>query len=127
MGYKGVILAPALPNESQLVLQCRAECRSCSSEASTASPRGCNLAAADFDLEPLPDLKSDRPFELKLRQDKPNGPLFADVTFIIQYRPIVPKYGDQEWYCRSESLMWVRIGLKEPKLMEIWQINISFS
>ena len=124
MGYKGVILAPALPNESQLVLRCRAECRSCSNATSTTSPRGCSLAA--FDLEPLPDLKSDRPFELKFRQDKPNGPLFADMTFLIQYRPIVPKNGDQEWCCRSGSLLWVCIYLEEPKLMEIWQINISF-
>ena len=103
MRYKGVILAPAHPNESQLVLQCRAECRSCSSATSTTSPHHCSPAA--FDLEPVPDPKNDRPFELKLRQDKTHGPLFADVTFLIRYRPRVPKYGDQEWCCPSESLM----------------------
>ena len=103
MQYKGVILAPALPNESQLVLRCRAECRSCSRATSTASTQRCSPAA--FDLEPIPNPKNDRPFELKLRQDKTNGPLFADVTFLIRYRPIVPKYGDQEWCCPSESLM----------------------
>ena len=101
--YKGIILAPALPNESQFVLRCRTECRSCSSATSTASPQHCRPAA--FDLEPVPDLKSDRPFELKFRQNKTNGPLFADVTFLIRYRPRVPKYGDQEWCCPSESLM----------------------
>ena len=103
MRYKGVILAPTLPNESQLVLRCRAECRSCSSATSTASPQRCRPAA--FDLEPVPDKKSDQLFELKFRQDKPNGALLADVTFLVRHRPIVPKYGDQEWRCRSESLM----------------------
>ena len=100
---QGVILAPVLPNKSQLVLRCRAECRSCSSATSTASPRRCRPAA--FDLEPVPDKKSDQHIELKFRRDKSNGPLLADVTFLIRHRPIVPKYGDQEWRCRSESLM----------------------
>ena len=108
---QGVILAPVLPNKSQLVLRCRAECRSCSSATSTASPRRCRPAA--FDLEPVPDKKSDQHIELKFRRDKSNGPLLADVTFLIRHRPIVPKYGDQEWCCRSESLMWVCSGLKE--------------
>ena len=103
MRYKGVILAPALPNESQLVLRCRAECRSCLTATSTVSTQRCRPAA--FDLEPVPDLKSDRPFKLKLRQDKSNGLFFADVTFLIRYRPRVPKDGDQEWCCTSESLM----------------------
>ena len=103
MRYKGVILAPALPNKTQLVLQCHAECRSCSSATLTMSPQRCRPAA--FDLEPVPNLKSDQPFELELRQDKSNGPLFADVTFLIRHRPIVPKDGDQEWCCPSESLM----------------------
>ena len=96
--YKDVILAPALPNESQLVLRCHAECRSCSS--ATSSPRRCRPAA--FDLDPLPNRWSDRLFELKFRKDKSNGRLFADVTFLIRPRPIMPKY---EWRCRSESLM----------------------
>ena len=100
---KGVILAPALPNKSQLVLRCHAECRSCSSATSTVSPQRCRPAA--FDLEPVPDRKSDRPFELKFRRDKSNGPLLAVVRFLIRHRPIVPKYGDQEWRCHSESLM----------------------
>ena len=52
MRYKGVILAPALPNKSQLVMRCRAECRSCSSAISTASTQRCRPAA--FDLEPVP-------------------------------------------------------------------------
>ena len=103
MGFKGVILAPALPKESQLVLRCRAECRSCSSATSTASPQRRRPAA--FDLEPVPDYKSDRPFELKFRQDKSNGALFADVTFLIRHRPMVPRFYEQEWRCRSESLM----------------------
>ena len=103
MRYKGVILAPALPNDSQLVLRGRAECRSCSSAMSNATPQ--RRSSAAFDLEPVPDLKNDRPFELKLRQDKSNGPLVADVTFLIRHRPIWPNYGDREWCCRSESLM----------------------
>ena len=103
MRYRGVILAPALPNETQLVLQCRAECRSCSSATLTTSPQRCSPAA--FDLEPVPDPKSDRPFELKLQEDKSNGLLVADVTFLIRHRPRVPKHGDQEWGCLSESLM----------------------
>ena len=103
MRYTGVILAPALPNESQLVLRCRAECRSCLSVTSTANTRRCRPAA--FDLELVPNLKSDQPFELKLRQHKSNGALVALVTFLIRYRPRVPKYGDQEWCCQSESLM----------------------
>ena len=103
MRYKGVILAPALPNESQLVLRCGAECRSCSSATSTASPQHCRPAA--FDLEPVPDEKRNQLFELKFQQDKSNGPFLADVTFLIRHRPIAPKYGDQERRCRSESLM----------------------
>ena len=110
MQYKGVILAPALPNKSQLVLRCRAECRSCSNATSTAgserwSSKRCRPTA--FDLEPVPvsDLKSDQPFELKFRQDKSNGPLLADVTFLIRHRPIAPRYSDQEQRCLSESLM----------------------
>ena len=103
MRYRRVILAPALPNETQMVLQCHAECRSCLSATSTTGPQRCRPAA--FGLEPVPDLKSDRPFELKFRQHESNGPFLADVTFLIRHRPIVPKYGDQEWCCRSESLM----------------------
>ena len=105
MRYKGVILAPAptLPNNSQLILRCHAECRSCSSATSTARAQRCRPAA--FDLEPVPDPKSDHPFELKFRQDKSNGSLIADMTFIIRYRPRAPKYGDREWCCPSESLM----------------------
>ena len=103
MRYKGVILAPALPNESQLVLRCRAECRSCSSATLATSLQRCRPAA--FDLEPVPDRKSDPLFELKFRQDEPNSPLLADVTFQIGYRPIVPKWEDKEWCCRLESLM----------------------
>ena len=103
MRYKCAILAPALPNETQMVLRCHAECKSCSSATSTTSTQRCRPAA--FDLEPVPDLKSDQPFELKFRRDKPNGPLFADVTFLIRHRPIVPNYEDQERRCHSESLM----------------------
>ena len=103
MRYKRVILAPALPNETQMVLRCRAERRSCSSATLTTSTGRCRPAA--FDLEPVPDPKSDRPFELKFRQDKSNGALLAKVTFLIRHRPIVPKRGDREWRCRSESLM----------------------
>ena len=101
MRHKGVILAPALPNESQLVLRCRAECRSCLSE--TLHPRIFRRPAA-FDLEPVPDPESDQLFELKFRQDKSNCHLIADVTFLIWYRPIGPKYGYREC-CPSESLM----------------------
>ena len=101
--YKRVILAPTLPNESQLVLRCRAECRSCSSATSTASPQRCRPAA--FDLEPVPDKKSDQLFELEFRRDTSTSALFAKVTFLIRHRPIVPKKGDREWRCRSESLM----------------------
>ena len=125
MQRKGVILAPAPPNESQLVLRCRAECRSCSSATSTVSAQLCRPTA--FDLEPVPDRKSDRLFELKFRQNESNGPLLAKVTFLIRHRPIVPKYENQERCCRSESLMCVCIGLKELKLMDIWQINVSFT
>ena len=100
MRYERVTLVPKLytlnPNDSQLVLRCHAECRSCSGAISTTSAQSCRPAA--FDLEPVPDPKSDRPFELKLRQDKSNGPLIADVTFLI-------RYGDQEWCCPAESLM----------------------
>ena len=112
MRYKGVILAPALPNETQMVLKCRAECRSCSSATLTTISQRCRPAA--FDLEPVQDLKSNQPFELKLQQDKPNGPLLANVTFLIRHRPIAPKYKDrkpkyiyedQEQRCHSESLM----------------------
>ena len=104
MRYKGVILAPALPNNvSQLILRCCAECRSCSSATSTTSRQGCRPAA--FDLEPVPDRKSDRPFELTFRQDKSNGRFFANVAFTIRHRPIVPKREDQESRCHSESLM----------------------
>ena len=95
---KDVILAPALPNKSQLVLRCHAECRSCSRATSTASPQRCRPAA--FDLEPVPD-----DVELKFRRDKSNGRLLADVTFLIRFRPIMPTYGGQEWRCPSESLM----------------------
>lgn len=101
--YKGVVLAPALPNEAQLVLRCRVECRSCASTTSTASSRHCRPAA--FDLDPVPDPKSDRPFELKLQLDESNGILIADATFHIRHRPRTPKSEDQEWRCCSESLM----------------------
>ena len=102
MRYNGIILAPALSNESQLVLRCRAECWSCSSAKPTARPRRCRPA---FDLEPVSDRNSDRRFELKLRQDKSDGPLFADVSFAIPYRLRVPEVGDQGWRCGSKSLM----------------------
>ena len=101
--YKGVILSPALPNESQLVLRCRAECRSCSSATSTAGPQYCTPTT--FDLDPVPDPKSDQPF--KLRLDESNGALIGDVTFRIRPRPRMPKAEDQEWRCGSESLMSV--------------------
>ena len=101
--YKGVILAPALPSKSQLVMRCHAECRSCASTTSTAIEQCCRPAA--FDLEPVPDKKSNQRFELKFRRDKSTGAPIADVTFLFRHRPIVPKYGDQEWRCRSESLM----------------------
>ena len=102
MRHKGVILAPALPNESQLVLQCRAECRSCSSAKSTAGPRRCRPA---FDLESFLGRYSDRPVELKFQQDEFSGFLFARVTFHIPYRLTVPNVGDQEWRCGSGSLV----------------------
>ena len=108
MRYEGVVLAPTLPNDDQLVLQCHAECRSCLSATSTPILQRCRPAA--FDLEPVPDPKNDRPFELTLQQDKSNGPLMADVTFLIQYRPTaLSRYGAEngvrEWCCPSESLM----------------------
>ena len=97
--YKGVILAPALPNEpGQFVLRCRAECRSCLSATPTASTQRCRPAA--FDLEP--EHGTGQRFLEKLRRNKSTG---ANVTFRIRHRPIAPKYGDQEWRCRSESLM----------------------
>ena len=103
MPYKGVILAPALPDKSQLVLRCRAECWPCLNATSTPSTRRCQPAA--FDLEPALDLKGDHPFELQFRQEQSNGPLITDVTHLIRCRAIGPKYGDQEWCCRSQSLM----------------------
>ena len=103
MRYKGVILAPALPNETQMVLRCHARCRSCLSSTLAMSAQHCRPAA--FHLEPVPDPKSNRPFELKLRQDKSNGPLLADVTFLIRHLPTLPIYEYQERRCRSESLM----------------------
>ena len=93
MLHKGVILAPALPKESQLVLWCHAV--SCSSKTPTSG----------FNLEPVPDPQSDQPFELKFRQDESNGLLFADVTFLFRHRLRVPTCEDQELPCLSESLM----------------------
>ena len=102
MRHKGIILPPALPNESQLVLRCRAECWSCSSAKSTAGPRRCRPA---FDLEPFSGQSGDRPFELKLQQDEFRGFFFACVTFMIPYHLSTPQVGDQEWHCGSGSLV----------------------
>ena len=116
--YKSVVLAHILPNETQLLLQCHAECRSCSNETSPASSQHCRPVI--FDLDPVPDLNSDQPLELKLQLDESNGVFIADVTFEIR----TPKSEDEERRCRSESLMCVCIGIKQPILTVIWQINI---
>ena len=103
MPYENVILTGAIPNESQLVLMCRAKCRSCSSAIPTPSLQHCGPTA--FYLDPVLDSESDKPFKLNLRLKKSKGVLVADVTFRVRNLPRKPKPEDQEWRCRSESLV----------------------
>jgi len=93
--YRDAVLSPMLPNDSQLMLRCYAECSSCiSSRHPQCSPVG-------FYLDPLHDQKYNKGFIL----DPSSGALTGNVTFTIEYRPRRPKAQDRTRRCASESLM----------------------
>jgi len=94
MQYHDVVLGPELPNDSQLVLWCHAECSSCnSSQHPQCSP-------VDFYLDPLRERKYNQGFIL----DPSSGTLAGNVTFTIEHRPRRPKAQEHTRRCASESL-----------------------
>ena len=95
--FGGVVLGPAGADASQLVLECDAACRSCTSQASSPY-RKCN--PTKFHLDPVPS-KRNRGFKL----DESSGTLSGEATFKIRPRKKRPRSEDREWRCSSESLM----------------------
>ena len=92
--YRDVVLGPVLPNDSQLVLWCYAECSSCSSS------RHPQCSPVGFYLDPLRDRKYNQGFIL----DPSSGTLAGNVTFTIEHRPRRPKAQEHTRRCASESL-----------------------
>ena len=92
LGFDGVVLRPAHPSASQLVLSCYAECTLCA--ARLVPQQQCKPLG--FYLEPVDDRQG---FTLSA-----NGTLTGNATFKIEVRPRKPKADDQKWRCASESL-----------------------